>query len=63
VQLDQFSHELQLHALGFAKKFIRKGVEGEYLLRFEGTIPADHPVQVFESTERQCGDANEVYTW
>jgi len=55
VQFDRLPHELQLRVLDFARNLIRKGVQGKYLLRFEGAIPADDLAVMSESIEQGCG--------
>jgi hypothetical protein len=53
-QLDKLPYELQLRVLDFAKALIPKGVEGKYLLRFEGAISADDLNLMAKAIEENC---------
>jgi hypothetical protein len=53
-QIDKLPYELQLRVLDFSKSLIPKGVKGENLLRFEGSIPTDDLQLMSEAIAKGC---------
>jgi hypothetical protein len=53
-EIDKLPYDLQLRVLDFTKSLSRKGVKGDSLLRFEGSIPADDLRAMSDAIERDC---------
>ena len=60
-QLDKLPFDLQLSVLDFAKSLVPKGIKGENLLRFEGSISSDDLQRISKAIEKSCEkvDSNE----
>ncbi len=53
-QIDKLPYDLQLRVLDYVKTLIPTGVEGNSLLKFEGTIPPDDLRLMSKAIEENC---------
>ncbi|MHB1664982.1 MAG: hypothetical protein ACYCT7_06960 [bacterium] len=60
-QIDKLPYDLQLRVLDFVTSLSPKGVKGDSLLRFKGTISKDDLKQISKAIDEGCekADTNE----
>ena len=57
-QIDRLPYDLQLRVLDFIASLSPKGVKGESLLRFKGTISANDLRQISKAIDEGCEKAD-----